>query len=77
MGDCGLNCDFNAGVIDLWERQTHQERAIAKKKDKNYQQMMDPIRKSHVCSVCRKYPEIKTIFSAVEMAGDFKCFECL
>ena len=53
MGDCGLNCDFNAGVIDLWERQTHQERAIAKKKDKNYQQMMDPIRKSHICSVCR------------------------
>jgi hypothetical protein len=77
MGDCGLNCDFNAGVIDLWERQTHQERAIAKKKDKNYQQMMDPIRKSHICSVCRKYPGDQDYLFGSWDGGKFKCFECL
>ena len=33
MGDCGLNCDFNAGVIDSFYRQTYQEREKQQKKD--------------------------------------------
>ena len=56
MGDCGLNCDFNASVIDSWSRQTYQQRAKERKNDKNYQAIMAPIRKTHICYVCRKYP---------------------
>ena len=70
MGDCGLNCDFNAGVIDLWERQTHQERAIAKKKTKTTNKWWTQFASLIFALFVGNIREIKTIFSAVGMAGN-------
>jgi len=77
MGDCGLNCDFNASVIDNWERQTYQQRENAKKKNANYQREMAHIRKTHICHACKKYPgDNEYIFGRWEN-GVFECFDCI
>jgi len=77
MGDCGLNCDFNAGVIDSWHRQTYKERDLAQKNDKGYQKTMAPIRKAHVCHVCAKYPGDAEYRFGNWTEGRFVCFGCL
>lgn len=77
MGDCGLNCDFNAGVIDSYCRQTYQEREKAQQKDQNYQKMMAPIRRTHICCICKKYPGDGDYLFGNWEKGQFKCFECL
>ena len=77
MGDCGLNCDFNAGVIDSWFRQTQKEREAEKKKDKNYQKLMAPIRRTHICCICMKYPGDDQYLFGTWEKGSFKCFDCL
>lgn len=77
MGDCGLNCDFNAGVIDSWDRQTYQEKEKARKRNPNYQKMMAPIRRSHICCLCKKYPgDSEYLFGNWEKA-QFTCYNCL
>lgn len=76
MGDCGLNCDFNAGVIDSWSRQTQKQREAERKKDKNYQKLMAPIRRTHICCICNKYPgDDEWTFGTWEK-GSYKCFDC-
>jgi hypothetical protein len=76
MGDCGLNCDFNAGVIDSFYRQTYQEREKQQKKDPNYQKMMAPIRRTHICCVCNKYPGDGDYMFGTWQGGRYKCFDC-
>lgn len=76
MGDCGLNCDFNAGVIDSWTRQTYKEREVERKKDKNYQKLMAPIRRTHICCVCRKYPGDDEWTFGTWDKHSYKCFYC-
>lgn len=76
MGDCGLNCDFNAGVIDSFYRQTYQEREKQQKKDPNYQKMMARIRRTHICSICQKYPGDADYLFGTKINGNYKCFDC-
>lgn len=77
MGDCGLNCDFNAGVIDTFYRQTYQEKEKQKKKDPNYQKMMAHIRRTHICYVCKKYPgDDDYTFGTWDSVRRYKCFNC-
>ena len=73
MGDC----DFNAGVIDSWYRQTYKERQQTLKKDKVYQQQMQEIRKIHICHVCQKYPGDEEYTFGMWINNRYKCFDCI
>jgi hypothetical protein len=72
MGDC----DFNAGLFDLYYRQTYQEREKHKKKDPEYQKMMAPVRRTHICCVCKKYPGDSEFTLGIWENGKYKCFDC-
>lgn len=74
---CATNTDFNAGVIGIWHTQTYQERQKQLKKDKQYQKMMIPIRKTHICYICHKYPgDEDYMFGMWLEKGKYRCFDC-
>lgn len=77
MGDCNLNCDYNASFIDIWQRQTSNEREIKQRQDKEYQEMMKSVRRKHICCVCKKYPGDQEFLFGLWQEGRFKCFDCL
>ena len=60
MGDCGLNCVSTPGSLILGSGNAKRKR---KKKDKNYQKLMAPIRRTHICCICMKYPGDDHTFS--------------
>lgn len=54
---CAPNADYNAGIIDIWQRQTSKEREQRINKTTfDYQREMKKIRRTHICHHCRKYP---------------------
>ncbi len=75
--NCAPNIDFNAGVIDCWSRQTYKERQKRLKNSKEYQETMKPIRRTHVCYKCRKYPgDEEYMFGTWGKDGQYCCFDC-
>jgi len=75
--DTMSDCYFNSTVIDEWSRQTYQARKNDKKNDKQYQDMMKPIRRSHICQVCNTYPGDSEYLFGLWQHGGYKCFDCL
>jgi len=74
---CATNTDFNAGVIGIWERQTYDERQKQLRNNKEYQAKMKPIRRTHVCYKCHKYPgDEEYMFGTWEKDKGFCCFDC-
>jgi len=76
MGDCGLNVDFNAAIIDHWQRQTYQN-TKKQPKPKSWENSMRSVRIQHICHICRQYPgDDQYIYGKWENAS-YKCFDCL
>lgn len=76
MGDCGLNVDFNAGVIDDWQRQNYQN-VKKQPKSKSWDSAMRAVRKRHICRMCRTYPGDAEYLFGRWQDGSYTCFDCL
>jgi len=73
MGDC----NFNAGVIDTWHRETYQQRQENNKKDPVFQNAMKAVRRKHICRICKTYPGDESYTFGLWQKGDYTCFDCI
>ena len=71
------DCDFNAGVIDDWHRQTYKQRQENNKTDTVYQNAMTNVRRRHICRICRLYPGDESYTFGLWQNGSYTCFDCL
>lgn len=81
MTDCYTNCDFNATVIDDWQRQTYKQRQQEAqellKSDRQYNDTMKKIRLMYICNKCYKYPGDHDYLNGINTNMGYVCFDCL
>ena len=69
----------NDSYITLWNICEANERANGKRKPvhPDWEKEMKIIRRTHICSVCKKYPGDRHYSFGTNINGRYHCFECI
>ncbi len=71
------DCDFNASIIDIWQRQTYEQTQARLNRNEDYKREMKKVRRTHICAKCHKYPGDKEYTFGDWNNNIYTCFDCI